>query len=101
MTYRLDSDIPYPYGWVSAPSPLFQYYPPPGGSPAWSPLPPVTPDMVDKFGKDRPKLVAWLVSNCHTHSNREDYVGEMSKYVTVDVFGLCGSQADISYHGLN
>ena len=31
-----------------------------------------------------------MVSNCHTHSHREDYVAEMRKYVDVDVYGRCG-----------
>lgn len=27
------------------------------------------------------KPVAWLVSNCHSHSQRENYVSELSKYI--------------------
>ena len=36
------------------------------------------------------KLIAWIVSNCDTHSNREDYVEILKKYVQVDTFGACG-----------
>ena len=41
-------------------------------------------------GKKR-RLVAWFVSNCKTSSRREDFVQELRKTVTVDVFGSCGS----------
>ncbi|XP_071529225.1 alpha-(1,3)-fucosyltransferase C-like [Panulirus ornatus] len=40
---------------------------------------------------NRPKLVAWMVSHCSTSSGREFYVRELKKYVSVDVFGLCGN----------
>ena len=35
---------------------------------------------------------AWLASNCHTHSEREQYVRELQKYFPVDVYGKCGSK---------
>ncbi len=38
----------------------------------------------------KPKLVAWIVSNCDTRSDREDYVRELRKFVHVDVMGGCG-----------
>ncbi|KAK8737839.1 hypothetical protein OTU49_004267, partial [Cherax quadricarinatus] len=38
----------------------------------------------------RPKLVAWMVSHCSTFSGREFYVKELQKYISVDVYGLCG-----------
>ena len=63
----------------------------------------------------KPKLVAWIASNCDTHSDREDYVTELKKHIQVflhlwrlfffstflpcfldllkvDVFGKCGYQ---------
>lgn len=36
------------------------------------------------------KLVAWFVSHCKTHSDRESYVKELQKYISVDVYGACG-----------
>ena len=36
------------------------------------------------------KMVAWLVSNCNTSSNREVYVKELQKYIDIDVYGKCG-----------
>ena len=41
------------------------------------------------MGKTR--LVAWFVSHCNTPSARERYVEELSKHISVDVFGRCGN----------
>ena len=38
------------------------------------------------------KSVMWLVSNCETHSKRENYVKELSKHIPVDIFGGCGKR---------
>ena len=38
----------------------------------------------------KPKLVAWVVSNCKTPSKREDFVSELQKHIPVDIFGRCG-----------
>ena len=32
----------------------------------------------------------WLASNCHTFSERENYVRELQKFFPVDVYGKCG-----------
>ncbi|XP_047488882.1 alpha-(1,3)-fucosyltransferase C-like [Penaeus chinensis] len=39
----------------------------------------------------RPKIAAWMVSNCRTWSGRERYVKELQRYVQVDVYGKCGT----------
>ena len=66
MTYRLDSDIYRPYGWLSErksqevyPSPKLQWMTPPESG---------TDQVTTKHKKT--KMVAWIVSNCNTHSNR-------------------------------
>ncbi len=38
----------------------------------------------------KPRLVAWIVSHCRTHSRRENYARELGRHVGVDVFGGCG-----------
>ncbi|XP_064489676.1 alpha-(1,3)-fucosyltransferase C-like [Ornithodoros turicata] len=38
----------------------------------------------------KPKKVAWIVSNCKTFSQREDYVKALRRTIQVDVFGKCG-----------
>ncbi|CAH8583343.1 unnamed protein product [Schistosoma rodhaini] len=38
------------------------------------------------------KTVAWIVSNCHPNSPRNLYAYELSKYITVDVYGKCSQR---------
>ena len=97
MTYRLDSDISIPYGWV-LPKPSNKSY----------------LEQVRHWDHDfdyaqfattlhlkpakfralahRPKGIAWIVSNCNSNSDRERYVNELRNYVEVDIFGSCGNQ---------
>ena len=35
--------------------------------------------------------IAWMVSNCGTHSRREDFVKQLQQFMGVDVFGNCGN----------
>ena len=37
-------------------------------------------------------LVAWLVSDCVTQSKREEYVRELTKHISVDIYGKCGDK---------
>ena len=71
MTYRYDSDIFMPYGQILPRSNSKNYKCP---------------------VKRKTKAVAWFVSNCETHSNREEYVKELQKHIKVDVFGKCGQK---------
>lgn len=43
--------------------------------------------------KPRPNLtkVAWIVSHCSPSNDNEDYVRELRKNITVDIFGSCGN----------
>ena len=36
--------------------------------------------------------IAWIVSHCHTSSDREDYVEELQKFLPVDVYGRCSAK---------
>ena len=40
-----------------------------------------------RFGE---AMIAWVVSNCKTYSQREQYVNLLKGYIEVDVFGKCG-----------
>jgi len=76
-SYRLDSDVPAPYGWLfprnTSSSILAE---PPGTKP---------------FEK-RNKTALWVVSNCVTNDDREDVVAALQQEgVDVDVIGRCGS----------
>ena len=44
--------------------------------------------------EEKSKDVAWVVSNCHTISKREQYVEKMRKIINVDIFGKCGKSCD-------
>ncbi|KAK6180435.1 hypothetical protein SNE40_012593 [Patella caerulea] len=72
MTYRLDSDIPVPYGLVTK-----------------------SENMSNKnysaIMNNKTKLVAWVVSNCNTPGKRWKYVQQLKEIVPVDVFGKCSS----------
>lgn len=39
---------------------------------------------------EKSKKVAWIASNCHTFSQREDYVRKLDETIPVDVYGKCG-----------
>ena len=86
MTYRADSEVLYPYGWLSEKSS------PASSTPrTWLKPHPTSRALVAKVrALGRRKPVAWLVSNCQTSSQRELYVKELQKHVPVDIFGRCG-----------
>ncbi|XP_042855623.1 glycoprotein 3-alpha-L-fucosyltransferase A-like isoform X2 [Penaeus japonicus] len=73
MTYRMDSDIPVPYGRTIKLSE--------GERPK---------DAVDYFSA-KPKTVAIMGSNCGGRNNRWKYVKELQKYLKVDAYGKCGT----------
>ncbi|XP_044854995.1 3-galactosyl-N-acetylglucosaminide 4-alpha-L-fucosyltransferase FUT3-like [Mauremys mutica] len=64
MSYRRDSDIFTPYGWLEVLSQPQNF-----SIPAKS------------------KLVAWVVSNWNPASRRVQYYGELKKYLHVDIYG--------------
>lgn len=71
MTYRLDSDIPYPYWYLARNASARQAL------------------DVGKLLKKQSSVV-WFVSNCKTASKRELYVEHLQKYIPVDIYGACG-----------
>lgn len=72
MTYRLDSDILRPYGFVEKKKTNYRM------------------PTIEEIQK-RPKKIAWFVSNCGTASLREELYNEMKKHIQIDVYGKCGS----------
>ncbi len=72
MTYRLDSDIPMPYN-------------------AYADYKRGKPPSLDESVISQPGIVAWVSSNCNTHSERELFVIQLARYVQIDVFGSCGN----------
>jgi alpha-1,3-fucosyltransferase len=101
MTYRWDSDIPRPYGWFQDKA-YRGVYPPPPESITWKEFNEIDIiNIVQQEGAavaaghrlaqlaNRPKKVAWLVSNCRTDSERELFVRRLKKYIDIDIFGSC------------
>ncbi|RZC31869.1 Glyco transf 10 domain containing protein [Asbolus verrucosus] len=71
MTYRRDSDIMRPYGFIQKRKTDYQ------------------PPSVEEIRK-RPKKIAWMVSNCGTSSERELLYNALKKVIPIDVYGTCG-----------
>ena len=102
MTYRHDSDIPYTYGIFEDILNPYQYPPREGEMRQSWPVTFNKTKVLEAFktrGKEffnlakRPKKVAWIVSNCHTHSEREKYAKTLKKFIQVDILGACGDVA--------
>ncbi len=34
---------------------------------------------------------AWIVSHCRTFSDREGYVEQLQRFISVDIYGKCGT----------
>ncbi|XP_071524410.1 alpha-(1,3)-fucosyltransferase C-like [Panulirus ornatus] len=71
FTYRLDSDFPSPYGFVTT-----RHQEP-------------SVDVAGLVG-NKTKLVAWFVSNCASSSGRESLARTLHQYLPVDIYGRCG-----------
>ncbi|XP_055306006.1 glycoprotein 3-alpha-L-fucosyltransferase A-like [Sitodiplosis mosellana] len=74
ITYRHDSTIPIPYSKWAYYDPKITHMP-----------------QTRNFAQNRTKKVAWMVSNCEAHNDRDVYVRELQKYIQVDVYGKCGT----------
>ncbi|GBP71064.1 Alpha-(1,3)-fucosyltransferase C [Eumeta japonica] len=95
LTYRLDSDIPWPYFVVR--DRVSGVRVAPGARVRWRKPRPVPLNRTDWRRtlqrvrlKAQPARAAWFVSNCHSESGREGFASELGKYMPVDVYGGCG-----------
>ena len=107
MTYRLDSDIPIPYGKIVPKEILsseeielkIQEF---GQENAEKYMVNDTSSQKERMSKcqhlsqvnlTRPRA-AWFVSNCHTPGRREEVVTALrsSSALAVDIFGSCGDK---------
>ena len=48
------------------------------------------PSTVKNYAAGKTKMVVWFASNCFSRNKRGEYVEELSRYLPVDVFGMCG-----------
>ena len=76
--YRRDSDIVAPYGQSA--EYIRQFL-----------INSKSQRELDEIISNKTKGVAWIVSNCQSKSGREQYVTELKKYISVDVYGKCGT----------
>lgn len=74
-TYRADSTIVTPYEKFVPFSP------------------PAKKIQKTNYAAGKTKKVAWFVSNCFANNNRFDVATELGKYITVDIFGDCGTKS--------
>lgn len=89
MTYRWDSDIVHPYGWMV---PLNSSAVPMNPEPAQLKglLAQTRAEGAVNYAKGKSRLVAWIVSHCDSAGGRDDYVQRLKEYVDVDIYGKCG-----------
>uniref|UniRef100_A0A1B0EUU0 Fucosyltransferase n=1 Tax=Lutzomyia longipalpis TaxID=7200 RepID=A0A1B0EUU0_LUTLO len=90
MTYRRDSDIYWPYGFIT--DQKIQYVDD-LQAPKWKS--PVFDDNASNIALERVKtktrLAAWFVSNCKPASKRHNLVKVLQKHIGIDVYGKCGN----------
>ncbi|KAH8283256.1 hypothetical protein KR044_006660 [Drosophila immigrans] len=92
MSYRLDSDIIWPYahlmdaetGALVAPSlePHWRQAPQLG---SWN------DSTVLELWPQKNKMAAWFVSHCPTLSRREELAAALQEHIDVDIYGKCGT----------
>lgn len=80
-TYRLDSEYSYFYEGSS-----YMH---------WTPN--ATFNEKHDFYAAKKRFATAVIRNCGASSRRIDYIGEMQKYVEVDVFGHCGKPCPTKY----
>jgi len=81
MSYRTDSDIYFPYGKIipienNSPKALLLH------------------DQQQLFNEfpNKTGKVAWTVSHCKTHSQRQRIASELGKYIDLHIYGDCGAR---------
>uniref|UniRef100_A0A0P6J2W8 Fucosyltransferase n=1 Tax=Daphnia magna TaxID=35525 RepID=A0A0P6J2W8_9CRUS len=88
MTYRWDSDIIYPYGWITLTDPTIVTKMDAQGL---QQLMAETQLGTVNSATAKTKKVAWFVSNCKSLSARNEYVDRLKTYIDVDIYGQCGT----------
>ena len=85
MTYRWDSDLVSPYGYIKPTGNVLLH---PNDEQMESYL---TSRPLVNYAEGKTKIAAWFVSNCASQSKRMEMVRELQKYIDVDVYGDCGT----------
>ncbi|VDN52118.1 unnamed protein product [Dracunculus medinensis] len=88
MTFRLDSDIPCPYGGLrrinnsTASNKIWR----------WKQAKYNFKLKVVRMVKQKTKSVLQFVSNCNASSGRDLYTKELAQYISVSLYGSCGEK---------
>ena len=107
MTYRIDSDIPTPYGYryIHKRFSMSNKRQSSNKTGVFGQLFNFTQFSASLQSKPelfalarRPGAIAWMSSHCNTDSDRERYIGELRKHIPVDIFGAC-SELPTKYLG--
>lgn len=85
MTYRWDSDVVHPYGWIEPINPSIPLHPMPAMYKKLVAEPPVT-----NYAAGKTRMAVAFESNCRTKSKRENVIHELNRYIRIDVYGGCG-----------
>ncbi|XP_059622871.1 alpha-(1,3)-fucosyltransferase C-like [Phlebotomus argentipes] len=90
MTYRRDSDIFWPYGFISNAneSHVSDLVVPVWKTPVYNDY---DREKALAIAKKKGKTVAWFVSHCDVKSKRNKLVSAMKEHVNIDIYGSCGS----------
>ena len=83
MTYRMDSDIYWPYGFVEKL---------PNAPKTDKEIALAKRNVTRNYAEGKSKLAVWFVSHCKTDSRREFYVHILQKKSQIDIFGKCGKK---------
>ncbi|EDW00427.1 GH12859 [Drosophila grimshawi] len=92
MSYRLDSDIVWPYaqlldaqtGAVVAPN-SHPYWRQPPAIGSWN------DSTVRRLWQTKKRMAAWFVSHCPTLSQREKLAAALQHHIELDIYGSCGT----------
>ncbi len=86
LTYRWDSDMVMPYGYVRPTRNVPLH-------PSGNQLKQLMSDQKVNYAEGKTKMAAWFVSNCvdNVHSNRNEMVKLLQRYIQIDVYGACGT----------
>ncbi len=99
LSYRWDSDLTMPYGWVDPIDQDTRRMPPSHRQPLtrWIEYDNSTILRRIREGDSellrlakRPRMVSWIVSDCRPQSKRDEYALELGKHIDLAVYGRCG-----------
>lgn len=97
MTYRMDSDILWTYGYFIDKETKMRVLP--SEYPNWrSPPNSYNDSNLWNSWAYKTKMAVWFVSRCDTLSRREKLVAEIQKFMQVDVYGECGPKRFVSIY---